>query len=277
MTISRTIDRLIPAQPQAEGVGVVVHRTIGTAALGELDPFLLLDEFVLDKQSMPPGFPDHPHRGFETVTYMLKGIMTHRDTAGNKGTLYPGDLQWMTAGSGLIHSETPDYSIGDILGLQLWVNLPAKNKMIPPRYQDIRACNVPILDFGSGEMKLLAGLLQDQQGPVVGISVDPLFIDIHFTRDGVFTLPVETQKTVILYGLAGEGVVADKQIKARDLAILTAGDQIILTANKGARFVLIAARPIGEPIARYGPFVMSTRAEILEAIDDYKSGRFAPV
>ncbi len=270
---ARQIAKIFKAASQAEGAGALVHRTIGNHALSVLDPFLLLDEFELKADRRSPGFPDHPHRGFETVTYMFSGTMTHRDNAGNAGTIGPGEVQWMTAGKGLVHSETPDYATGDVHGMQLWVNLPAKDKMIAPRYQDIPLGDIVDVAGDGYTAKLIAGELGGQTGPVTDIAVAPLYADITLTGTADVHLPVGATRTAFLYGIAGDVQTKGGAVAPRALAVMTDGDTIAVSGAAGTRFLLVAAEPIGEPVARYGPFVMTTREEIIQAVEDFKNGR----
>lgn len=271
----RQIAHTRQATTQAEGAGATVHRTIGTQDLSVLDPFLLLDEFEF-KASTGGGFPDHPHRGFETVTYMFKGKMAHEDTAGNAGIIGPGEVQWMTAGAGLVHSEMPqpeDDGSDLIHGMQLWVNLPAKDKMIAPRYQDIEAAHIPTITGDGYTAKLIAGEVEGVSGPVTEIAVNPLYMDVTLTGESAF-FHVGADRTAFLYTLT-PGIKTDGlSMAARTLAVLTDGDTIAILGRPGDRFMLIAAEPIGEPVARYGPFVMNTREEIMSTIEDWNKGTF---
>jgi len=270
----RKISRQYPAITQHDGDGAVVHRTLGNQQLMNLDPFLLLDEFELKEIAESPGFPDHPHRGFETVTYMFGGIMTHRDTVGNSGTIGPGDIQWMTAGGGLVHSETPDYSEGDVHGMQLWVNLPRTQKMRKPRYQDIPAKQVPDVAVEGGRVRVLAGSFGGVTGPVKDVAIAPLYYDITIDGSAPLDIPVGQSRTVMIYAVEDGVTLGGKPIQARTLAIMSNGDTIRLEGEAGARAILIAGEPIGEPIARYGPFVMNTRDDIMRTVADWNNGTF---
>ncbi len=269
----RKIDRLYQAVATPEGQGVTVHRTIGRQDLSVLDPFLLLDEMVLPKEAKGAGFPEHPHRGFETVTYMLSGRMEHGDRVGNKGVIGPGDAQWMTAGRGIIHSEMPVASDEDVHGFQLWVNLPAAKKMISPRYQDVSKDTIPTVVGDGYEARLVAGELLGEAGPVRDIAVKPFFADITLTK-GEATLPVAPGHTAFLYGIKGGFIVGEQAVPTRTLAVLSDGDRVTVKGKPGAQFLMIAGEPTREPVARYGPFVMNTREEILATIDDWNKGRF---
>jgi hypothetical protein len=276
----RTVVQIVSGQPTSDGAGVRLTRMIGTPALGELDPFLLLDEFKSDRaDDYLAGFPDHPHRGFETVTYMLAGAMEHRDHAGNRGELVPGSVQWMTAGRGIVHSEMPRQRDGLMWGFQLWVNLPARDKMIAPRYQDIAPERIAEAKLAPGvTARVLAGEVAGVRGPVEGIATEPLYLDVRLSPDTAATLPLTPGHNAFAYVYEGRATLGPassaKNVGAGQLAVLTDGDSIrAATGPSGARFLLLAARPLREPIARYGPFVMNTREEILQAVDDYRSGR----
>jgi len=271
---TRKIDRLFAAEAMAEGQGVTVHRSIGRRGLMNLDPFLLLDEMDIAANTKGAGFPDHPHRGFETVTYMLSGRMLHGDKAGNSGEIGPGDAQWMTAGRGIIHSEMPVSKGERLRGFQLWVNLPGAKKMIPPRYQDVGKTDMPTLKGDGFTAQLIAGDMLGESGPITEVAVQPLFADVTLTRSGNITLPVPAGHTAFLYGIDSEFGVEGDPIPDRSLAILTDGDRVTITGEKGTRFLLVAGAPIGEPVARYGPFVMNTREEISATLDDWNEGRF---
>ena len=271
---NRTISKIMPAQAVPEGKGVTVHRTIGRPGLSKLDPFLLLDEMIIGANDAGTGFPEHPHRGFETVTYMLSGSMRHKDTAGNVGEIGPGEAQWMTAGRGIVHSEMPTSNGIDIRGFQLWVNLPAAEKMKPPRYQDIAERDIPAVDGKGYSARLVAGNLLGQKGPIRDIAVKPLFADITMQNSGKITVPVPARHTAFLYGINKAFQVGNDPVPPRAIAVLEDGNAVTVTGEKGTRFLLVAAAPIGEPVARYGPFVMNTREEIEATLDDWNSGRF---
>jgi quercetin 2,3-dioxygenase len=272
----RIVSQVQQSQLTSDGAGVTLRRSIGTQMLDDLDPFLLLDNFGTDNpDDYIAGFPDHPHRGFETVTYMIKGLMRHRDNTGAEGLLKPGGVQWMTAGRGIIHSEMPEQSEGEMSGFQLWVNLPAARKMCEPRYQDIDPQNVPtvVRDDGS-EIRIIAGSVDGVDGPIDGIDIEPLYLDVTLGPAGLFRHRVPASHTAFMYVFDGS-VEADGKVIDRDhLAVLTDGDEIAVLSPGGGRFILVAGRPFGEPIARYGPFVMNTRDEIRQAIEDYNSGKF---
>ena len=278
---ARTVTRVIKAQPTSDGAGVRLFRTIGSQALDALDPFLLLDEFKSDqKNDYLAGFPDHPHRGFETVTYMLAGSMQHKDHKGNEGNLIAGSVQWMTAGRGIIHSEMPKQDNGLMWGFQLWVNLPAAQKMTAPRYQDIPPENVPELTTTEGvKIRVVAGKIDGVGGAVQGIVTDPLYLDVYVPRNTSCSLPVQNGHTAFCYVFVGQGqfgataTAPGQQIAVQHLAVLSDGDELtVKTEDEAVRFLLLAGKPLREPIARYGPFVMNTREEILKAFEDYQQG-----
>jgi redox-sensitive bicupin YhaK (pirin superfamily) len=273
----REVTKLVRGQPTSDGAGVKLTRVIGTQSLPELDPFLLLDEFGSDDPSAYiAGFPNHPHRGFETVTYMLEGRMRHRDNKGNEGVLESGSVQWMTAGRGIIHSEMPEQTQGRMRGFQLWVNLPAAHKMRPPRYQEFDADRFTVAQPAPGvRAKIVAGTLEGTSGPVTEIAVDPLYLDLRFEAGGGYDLPVAAGHAAVIYVFEGAAAVGEAILSKGTLGVLGDGTRVRLTAGKdGGALLLIAGRPIGEPIARYGPFVMNTREEIAQAFADFQAGRF---
>jgi redox-sensitive bicupin YhaK (pirin superfamily) len=275
---SRKVARVVSGRPASDGAGVQLFRVIATPELDHVDPFLLLDEFRSDRpDEYLAGFPDHPHRGFETVTYMLAGSMEHRDHAGNHGLLGPGSIQWMTAGRGIIHSEMPRQQDGLMWGFQLWVNLPASQKMTAPRYQDIAPERVPVASVDGARVKVLAGEAQGLRGPVEGIVTEPLYLDVALEPGASFRQPLPEEHSAFAYVFEGEAQVGEpgSPIERGRLAILGPGDSVLLHAERqAARLLLLAARPLREPVARYGPFVMNTRAEIAQAFQDFQSGTF---
>jgi redox-sensitive bicupin YhaK (pirin superfamily) len=246
-----------------------------------LDPFLMLDEFGTDRaEDYLAGFPDHPHRGFETVTYMLDGRMRHKDNHGNEGLLVPGSVQWMTAGRGLVHSEMPEQQEGRMRGFQLWVNLPAKDKLVEPRYQEYAPDRIPVATPSAGvSVKVIAGDVDGVHGPIVQPATDPLYLDIGLDagRDWQTTLPEGHNAFAYVFeGTAtiGEGEDA-RALETHELAVLGGGDLFKVRAgDAGARLILVAGRPLGEPVARYGPFVMNTKEQIMQAFVDFQEGRF---
>jgi hypothetical protein len=271
----RGVIQLVRGQPTSDGAGVKLMRLIGTHALPQLDPFLLLDEFGADDPSAYiAGFPDHPHRGFETVTYMLEGRMRHRDNKGHEGVLDPGSVQWMTAGRGLVHSEMPEQRAGRMRGFQLWVNLPARDKMCPPRYQEFPADRFATATPAPGvRIKVIAGRLGGVAGPVTGIAVDPLYADVRLDSGAAHEILLTSGHTAVVHVFEGAAQIAGAVVERGTLAVLGEGDRVRVQAGgEGAALLLIAGRPIGEPIARHGPFVMNTREEIAQAFADYQAG-----
>jgi hypothetical protein len=281
---TRTLQRVIQAIPTSDGAGVKLRRSLGQSQGARLDPFLMLDHFSTDNaDDYIAGFPAHPHRGFETVTYMLDGHMRHEDHLGHTGDLKSGGVQWMTAGRGIVHSEMPQQDQGRMRGFQLWVNLPAKEKMKPAGYRDIQPEEIPAVDLpGGGRVKVIAGALalegREVAGPVRGLSTDPLYFDIELPAGASFTQGVPAGHNAFVYPFEGSVDVGPagttRRLNAHDAGILTAGDEVRLTAGpEGARMILLAGRPLREPVVQYGPFVMNTREEIEQAINDYQSGR----
>lgn len=276
----RLVTRIVAGQATSDGAGVKLFRVIGGQTLPDLDPFLLLDEFVSDDpDDYIGGFPEHPHRGFETVTYMLAGRMRHGDNQGNSGLLQAGSVQWMTAGRGILHSEMPEQENGLMWGFQLWVNLPARAKMMAPRYQDIPPAEIPALTTPDGNhMRVIAGDFHGASGPVQGIEAEPIYLDLELaahSRESI-TLPHHHNAFVYCYQGAVSVSASDPTYVAhRHLAVLSPGDHVTLLAGAaGARMIVVAGRPFGEPVARYGPFVMNTREELMQAVDDLRNGRF---
>ncbi|HEX9139767.1 MAG TPA: pirin family protein [Steroidobacteraceae bacterium] len=271
--------RLIRGRPTSDGAGVRLTRVIGGQELPDLDPFLLLDEFGSSAASdYIGGFPDHPHRGFETVTYMLEGRMRHRDNHGNEGLLTPGSVQWMTAGRGIVHSEMPEQQSGHMRGFQLWVNLPAKDKMIEPRYQDIAPERIELVRPTPGiEIRVIAGVFGQTRGPVLGVATDPLYLDIALSQGSSLSVPVPAGLAAFAYVFEGQarlGAHATQAVRG-DLAVLSDGQVLRLSAAEAAaRLILVAGKPLNEPVVRHGPFVMNTRAQIGQAVEDYNAGRF---
>ncbi len=276
----RVVTRVVPGQATSDGAGVRLFRVIGGQTLPELDPFLLLDEFLSDDPNdYIGGFPEHPHRGFETVTYMLAGRMRHADNQGNSGLLEAGSVQWMTAGRGILHSEMPEQEDGLMWGFQLWVNLPARSKMMAPRYQDIPPAQIPELTTPNGNrMRVIAGEYHGASGPVQGIEAEPIYLDLEFTAGGSETIALPHSHNAFVYCYQGALTVSDHDptfVSRRQLAVLSAGEQVTLVAGaEGARVIVVAGRPFDEPVARYGPFVMNTREELMQAVDDLRDGRF---
>lgn len=278
--LSRAVVKLAKGMAVSDGAGVRLKRSIG-AAVDNVDPFLMLDEFKSDSaDDYIAGFPDHPHRGFETVTYMLAGSMEHSDHKGNKGLLEAGSIQWMTAGRGIVHSEMPKQDNGLMWGFQLWINLPAKDKMCEPRYQDIPPSAVPVVNQDGVTIKVLAGTVGGVTGPVQGVVTNPTYLDVTIPASGSYTHTLPKEHNAFVYVFEGEGEFGSsrKSIPTGSIGVFGEGDHIEAHAKEGAtspfRFLLIAALPLKEPIARHGPFVMNTKQEIMQAFMDYQSGKF---
>jgi redox-sensitive bicupin YhaK (pirin superfamily) len=272
--------RKVRGRATSDGAGVKLVRVIGSPELPELDPFLMLDQFGTDRaEDYIAGFPDHPHRGFETVTYMLDGRMRHKDNHGNEGLLTSGSVQWMTAGRGIVHSEMPEQESGRMRGFQLWVNLPAKDKMTAPKYQEFAPEAIPVAQPQAGvSVKVIAGAVGTVRGPITQPATDPVYLDITLADAAwQYTLPVGHNAFVLVYeGSAtigeGDGACA---LQTHELAVLGGGTSLKLRAgSREARMILVAGRPLNEPVARYGPFVMNTRQELMQAFADYQQGRF---
>lgn len=273
----RKVLKVYEPMKTSDGAGVNLLRSIGSPELSHYDPFLLLDEFKSDDASdYIAGFPMHPHRGFETVTYMLEGLMHHEDSTGESGDLTPGAVQWMTAGRGIVHSEMPTQKEGLIWGFQLWVNLPAKEKMREPRYQNIAPEAVPIIEREDGTViKVIAGEVDGVTGAVNGIFTDPLYIDVKLPPNGKFKQSVAAGHNAFAYVLEGKVRFGEEEVVPSRL--VTFGDGTVVeaeTGESGGRFLLLAGKPLNEEIARHGPFVMNTRDEIKQAVSDYQSGKF---
>jgi len=286
--LMRTVRRIVEPQSVLEGAGVRLKRTIASAALDYLDPFLLLDHFGSDNpEDYIRGFPMHPHRGIETVTYMLAGMVQHRDSIGNAGTIGAGDVQWMTAGGGIMHEEMPQPKDGGptgphmMAGFQLWVNLPARHKMTRPRYQEVPAARIPEVERGGIQIKVIAGQADSVRGPVTEIVADPTYLDVSIPPHSAFVQPIARGHTAFAYPFEGQatfGVTQDgggQIVRAPALAVLGDGDAVeVRTASQDVRFLLVSGLSLGEPIARWGPFVMNTREEIEQALRDLRNGTF---
>ena len=285
---TRSLVRVIESIPTSDGAGVKLRRSVGSERGLYVDPFLMLDEFYSDNpDDYMGGFPAHPHRGFETVTYMLDGHMRHEDHLGNRGDLGPGDVQWMTAARGIIHSEMPQQSEGRMRGFQLWLNLPSKEKMKPAAYRDIPASEIPrVLLPQGGEAKVVAGRLtlngSTTDGPVNGrgatLSTDPLYLDVRLPAGAEFIHQVASGHSAFLYIYEGSAKIgtaaATKPLRHGAAGVLSDGDSVRVEAGTdGVQFLLLAARPLREPVVQYGPFVMNTREEIEQALADYRDGR----
>lgn len=274
----RTVERLAMGRATSDGAGVKLVRVLGHELQRRLDPFLMLDAFANeDPDDYIGGFPDHPHRGFETVTYMLAGRMRHRDSAGNEGLLGPGGAQWMTAGSGLVHSELPEQEDGLMEGFQLWLNLPARDKMTAPSYRDIPSEEIPEAELpGGGRVRVLAGEHAGTAGAVTRPVTQPLFLDVHLPAGARFERGLSADLNAFAYVYRGAARVGDFSLPPRTMALLANdGNRLEVEAGaEGSRFLLVAGRPLGEPIAAYGPFVMNTQDQIMEAFADYRAGLF---
>ncbi|MCG6965695.1 MAG: pirin family protein [Chromatiaceae bacterium] len=280
---ARYVSRLIRGMPTTDGAGVELTRVIGQPALPMLDPFLLLDAFRSDRPGdYIAGFPPHPHRGFETVTYLLAGRMRHRDNAGHEGVIEPGGIQWMTAGRGIVHSEMPEQQQGLLEGFQLWVNLPAAHKMDRPAYQEHAAGAIPEEQRDAGvRVRVIAGqTARGTRGPVLQPLTEPLYIDVELPAEAAFDELLPPAHNGFLYVISGTLLAEDAdggqlRLGRDDLGVLSHGDAVtVRAAEAGARFLLVAGRPLNEPVARGGPFVMNNQAEIRQAYADYASGRF---
>jgi quercetin 2,3-dioxygenase len=294
----RAVKRMIKASPTIEGAGVKLHRGFGFGDTAEFDPFLLFDDFRNDRPAdFLKGFPWHPHRGIETITYVLTGTVAHGDSLGNSGTLGAGDIQWMTAGSGIIHQEMPHGDPqGRMHGFQLWANLPASLKMTAPRYQDVSARDIPsITDDDGTHVRVVCGEFWGKRGPVDGIAADPSYLDVSIPPGRRKTLPVEVSRHAFAYVFAGSGSFRDasgplpvktddtgdvdnavyKQAGDRSLIVFDRGDEVTVQAGeRGIRFLLVSGKPLEEPVAWYGPIVMNTQAELKQAMDDVRNGTF---
>jgi redox-sensitive bicupin YhaK (pirin superfamily) len=278
----RTLTQAIRSIATSDGAGVKLRRSIGSARSIRLDPFLMLDEFGTDKpEDYIAGFPPHPHRGFETVTYMLDGHMRHEDHMGNVGELTAGGVQWMTAAHGVIHSEMPQQKEGRMRGFQLWINLPAAEKMKPAGYRDIPAADIPLAKIEGGQVKVIAGTLLAQSGevagPIQGLTTAPVFYDVHLAAGKTFECALPEGHNAFVYSYEGDVNVgagaAARTLSAQSAGVLSDGDRLSVTAyGEAVRFIVLAGKPLNEPIVQYGPFVMNTREEIDQAIRDYQNG-----
>lgn len=277
---SRGVERLVAGMPTQDGAGVKLVRVLTQDLQRRLDPFLMLDNFGSENPGdYIAGFPDHPHRGFETVTYMLTGCMRHRDSVGNEGLINSGGVQWMTAGRGIIHSEMPEQQDGLMEGFQLWVNLPSHLKMTQPGWKDIPGDQVPeFVSAGGVRARVVAGHVHGVAGAVPEGTVDPVFVDLHFDGAGSIDIELPAGHNALVYVYRGTLSVGDTLVPRERMAVLETrpdADGVRFVAEAAARAVLIAGRPLNEPIAQYGPFVMNTRDELMQAVRDYQSGRFA--
>ena len=278
ITQSRTVEQLVVGHATSDGAGVKLTRVLTQSLQHRLDPFLMLDAFGSDApDDYIAGFPDHPHRGFETVTYMIAGRMRHRDNTGHEGLLESGGMQWMTAGRGVIHSEIPQQREGRMEGFQLWLNLPGKDKMCAPWYRDFAAADLPgfITDSGIG-VTVIAGESHGIIGAVTRQVTEPLYLDLSLPAGTRFTQRLAADHNAFVYVYRGEIAIAGQSVPSQRMAILNNGsDGVLIEAHDEARALLIAGRPLGEPIAQYGPFVMNTEQEIYQALKDYREGRLS--
>jgi redox-sensitive bicupin YhaK (pirin superfamily) len=260
----------------SDGAGVKLTRVIGQPALPDLDPFLMLDEFGSDDpQAYIAGFPDHPHRGFETVTYMLAGRMRHRDNKGNEGLLTAGSVQWMTAGRGIVHSEMPEQEAGLMQGFQLWLNLPARDKMTAPRYQDIAPERIPTAQPGPGvTAKVIAGEVAGVKGPVEAGATEPFYADFRLEPGSSVSVDLPSGHNAFAYVYEGAAEIGGRPVERGTIAVLTPDGSAALASDHGARLILVAGKPLREPVAKYGPFVMNTEGELRQAFLDFQAGKF---
>jgi len=278
MNNSRPVKEIIEPRFVMEGAGVLLRRSIAPQVSNLFDPFLLFDHFAFNDPAEGPikGFPMHPHRGIETVTYIIQGIVNHRDSLGNSGLIGPGDVQWMTAGGGILHEEMPRRGPDGIInGFQLWVNLPASQKMSRPRYQGVEAVTIPVFEKEGCQVHVIAGMLGDVVGPVTEIAANPIYLDVALEPGATFNVPVPEKQTCLAYIFDGQGVFGDQEIAGVKMVVFGSGDHVEVKAGTSPlRFVLVAGSPIGEPIVPYGPFVMNTKEEIQQALADLKNGTF---
>jgi hypothetical protein len=278
VTQPRTVERLVAGQATSDGAGVKLTRVLTQNLQRRLDPFLMLDAFGSDQpDDYIAGFPDHPHRGFETITYMIAGRMRHRDSAGHEGLLENGGVQWMTAGRGVIHSEIPQQEDGVMEGFQLWLNLPARDKMMAPWYRDFKAADLPKFTTAQGvDVTVIAGDSQGVQGAVTRDATAPLYLDIHLPAGSRFEQAVPAGHNAFVYVYRGEVTIAGQTVPVQRMALLANNpdaDGVVIEASADAKVLLIAGQPLGEPIAQYGPFVMNTQQEIYQALSDMRDGR----
>jgi redox-sensitive bicupin YhaK (pirin superfamily) len=282
MNTQRTLVRVIRAVPASDGAGVKLMRSLGQGPHARVDPFLMLDHFSSENpDDYVAGFPSHPHRGFETVTYMLDGHMLHEDHLGHRGHLKSGGVQWMTAGRGIVHSEMPQQERGRMRGFQLWINLPAREKMKPASYRDLDASEIPEVALPEGGVaRVVAGVVdvdgERTQGPIVGIATEPVYLDVRLPAGGRFAQPLPDGHNAFVYPYEGSLSLAGRELPTHSAGVLaTQGDVVVDAGGGGARFLLLAARPLHEPVVQWGPFVMNTSDEIEQAIRDYQSGTLA--
>ena len=274
---ARRVVAVVRGTPTSDGAGVTLTRMIGNRDLPDLDPFLMLDEFGSDRPGeYLAGFPSHPHRGFETVTYMLAGRMRHKDNKGHEGLLTPGSVQWMTAGRGIVHSEMPEQEEGLMQGFQLWVNLPAKDKMTAPRYQEFAPEKIPVAAPAPGvTVKVIAGTVDGVMGPISAVATDPTYLDIGLKPGASYSHALPREHNAFVSVFEGAAVIDGKPVVRGQLAVLGQGERVEIAArDKPVRLILVAGRPLREPVAKHGPFVMNTPQEIHQAIADYQAGKF---
>ncbi|MDP3373185.1 MAG: pirin family protein [Hydrogenophaga sp.] len=274
----RRVERLIAGQPTSDGAGVKLTRVLTQDLQRRLDPFLMLDAFGSDNpDDYIAGFPDHPHRGFETITYMIAGRMLHRDNAGHEGLLENGGVQWMTAGKGVIHSEIPQQEAGVMEGFQLWLNLPGRDKMNAPWYRDFKNAELPRFTTPEGVgVTVIAGESHGVAGAVTRETTAPVYLDLHFQTGATFAQALPATHNAFVYVYRGEVTVGGQRVPAQRMALLAnepGSDGVVITASADAKALLIAGRPLNEPIAQYGPFVMNTKEEIYQALNDFRDGR----
>ncbi len=294
----RPVKRLVRAKPTLEGAGVRLERAFGFGNTSEFDPFLLLDDFRNERpEDYLAGFPWHPHRGIETITYVLAGTVDHGDSMGNRGSIAAGDVQWMTAGSGILHQEMPQGDVdGRMHGFQLWANLPASLKMTPPRYQEVQAADIPLVSDDDGtRVRVVCGSLWGTRGPVDGIAADPVYLDVHVPPGRRKSLPVETTRHAFAYVFEGSGKFCNAsgplavptegvgwsdtappaEAENRSLVLFDRGDEVVVQAGeRGIRFLLVSGKPLEEPVAWYGPIVMNTQEQLRQAYDELRDGTF---
>nr|WP_314858375.1 pirin family protein [uncultured Undibacterium sp.] len=282
VTLSRAVEQLVVGQATSDGAGVKLTRVLTQPYQYRLDPFLMLDAFGSDNpDEYIAGFPDHPHRGFETITYMLEGRMRHRDSAGNEGLLENGGVQWMTAGRGVIHSELPEQENGRMEGFQLWLNLAAKDKMTPAWYRDFKNADIPELITEQGvKVRIIAGQSHGVAGAMQRATTEPIYLDVTMPTGSSFSQIIPANFNAFIYVYRGEVKIGEQQVPLQRMAILKKwplADGVKIAAEGDARFILIAGKPLGETIAQYGPFVMNSQEEIFKAIDDFRQGKLVTI
>jgi redox-sensitive bicupin YhaK (pirin superfamily) len=274
----RPVKRVVKSRPTIEGAGVRLRRAFGFGNTSDFDPFLLLDDFRNDRpEDYRAGFPWHPHRGIETITYVLAGTVAHGDSMGNRGTIGAGDVQWMTAGSGIVHQEMPEGDAdGRMHGFQLWANLPASRKMTDPRYQDVRAADIPVVTDDDGtRVRVVCGRYGGRTGPVDEVFIDPAYLDVEVPAGRTKALPVDAASHAFAYVFGGDGRFGDTEADDRSLVLFDGGDEVTVRAGeRGIRFLLVSGKPLREPVAWHGPIVMNTREELRQALEELEAGTF---